>query len=226
MEFKVELRASDPAWVRPSEPLVEGARYRLEVDATCRPEVVEFSVGAPAELPTDLGEASLGELHTTELTVGTGRGSCTTQAEVALVRAELRHSARARPWAELLVVRAMVDEKRYVPTLDYRFPFRLPEPKATLYALCTEDHDASPALELGSHELVFEAELPGGDASLQTASASFALQCEHDDGCAIASAQGGARDGVHGALGPSGVVALILLRRRRNAVRGTSAWSR
>jgi hypothetical protein len=191
--------------LRPDAPLVEGARYTVELvdcDETTPSVVAEFEVGPEAPLPTTLGAAVATAPAEQDFTLlAGGTLSCNRAVSGWVVDAHVKLDASTIPWAGLLRYAATIDGE---PWFDESYG-RLggsPPPGAggtRIYRLCDAislDHGYQ--FTPGSHEIALQAVLPGTDVALVTQTFDVELYCEGEEpalpssgGCGVATAPNG-----------------------------------
>lgn len=182
--------------LRPAEPLVVGASYRLVTQNTCpahfpvpaMPETqrAEFEVGPAAPLPTTLGTVVGEPPGRRWVQVAANGGTCGLYLESSAVEIQLRHSPEAEPWASLFLYETLVDGQPW----QYRLtPCDIPphgqsrhgRGRDVVFAVCANQSGTpllQPSIPPGRHTLRFRATLPGVSAPLESEPFEVDFNCD------------------------------------------------
>ncbi len=182
--------------LRPAEPLVVGASYRVVTQSTCpgnfplpamsEAQQAEFEVGPAAPLPTTLGTAVGEPPGRRWMQVAANGGSCGLYLETSAVELRLRHSSEAEPWASLFVYETLVDGQPWAYRLT---PCDIPpygqsrrgRGRDVVFAVCANSSGTpllEPSITPGRHTLRFRATLPGGGPPLESDPVEVNFNCD------------------------------------------------
>ena len=173
--------------IEPTEELVPGASYSLQVPGGCEPaepDTYDYVAGDAAALPGSLGTLALTEQAAGSLEVATASGSCSTSIEATHATIELPLAPEARPWEDVFLYETWVDGERWFASASLPYG---PELGASwvgrgtdrLYALCaSDDPSVSPGLAEGVHTVEMRATLPGTEVALASTALMLELRCE------------------------------------------------
>lgn len=175
------------------------------------PETTFLHVMPAAPIPTSLGLLEVEPSHLAPVAVWDNRGACTSDLGSTVAPYALELDPSLAPWADALVLRAMLDDASWNETPDARVAPHF------VFARCADvlpsqsAHDAA----RGEHRLRIEGTLRGVDGTLRSNEVTFELTCTGtgggSGGCATAP-PGRSRAGSVAAIV---ALALALARRRR-----------
>ena len=218
----------------PDAPLVAGTDYTIVDHTPCgaTPDAgprVTFHAVATAPLPTSLGTLAIVEHQEETFSVGTARGSCTSEVLADQARIELTPTDDALAWKDALHYQTLVDGQPWgaAASLDATYA-----PGSSwagvgidrLYHVCSTDDDTiGSGLDAGTHQVSMTATLPGSTVAVDAAAVALDLECSGSGSGSGSNGPGEQiEDGCNaggGSAAPLAFLALLALTRRR-ALRG------
>jgi hypothetical protein len=178
--------------LRPRGPLAPGTRVVIEADAPdCAKSRVlraEYLITEPAPLPTQLGTLNATVMQGW-LTLPNSQGQCTTTLDVPYAQLGLALSPEARPFADLLSYRLLVDGETPWPRflsrsdagiVDRRIGLPVALDEARVHGFCDmRGRVAEPTwwADVGVRRASLRGELPDGTV-IVSSEAEFELRCE------------------------------------------------
>lgn len=164
--------------------------------------VARFTVAEAAPLPSELGELVVSAQRDADVWVYED-ASCTGTIDVIARDVMLELSASARPWADALFYRSVMDGRAFEPQggaqVDpYPGTAMAGRARELLYARCNAEEPLGPSIAPGTRRLEILAHVPGEDLRLTTTEATVSLSCPASDAgsdAAVDEGDGGARDG-------------------------------
>lgn len=233
--------------------LVPGARYQVEVTHECSRwgnesapldvHTTTLIAGPEAPIPDTLGTLTVSESRQVMADAWTSLGSCTNEAEVVTRDLALEVSDEARPWVRALKLTWSSAKLYQLSDLGYWDEQQSdPSPEDAWqelihlepYHICHSDEPGQDnPMDEGTHTVSLNAEIPGSDHVVASATATFDLVCEaagsaDDDGADVVeavetSAPRADSDGCRIGLTPSLAIALfgllVLMKRRDKSAR-------
>jgi len=181
--------------LRPMEPLVVGASYRLVAHNRCpghvyHPAVDEthqaaFEVGPAMPLPTTLGVIVGPSPVRRTLQVAANGGPCSIYPDVSAAEISVRLSPEAEPWAPLFFYETLVDgqpwtHRNYLCDIPPHGRSIHGRGRDLVYAVCATNTSTAlerPSITPGRHTLRFRATLPGVDAPLLSEAYEVNFDC-------------------------------------------------
>jgi hypothetical protein len=171
----------------PDAPLTIGETYVVADAAVCSTygassTATRFIVGPAAPLPTALGALGASEQVIKTLSVPTYTGSCTSDVTAAQRAITLDLDPAAAPWAELLEIQTLVDDRVYLASAELIRSSVDNKPvgaRVRLHRTCaTGDGGADPGLTAGAHTVRMRATLAGTTTEVASTTLSIALDCK------------------------------------------------
>lgn len=177
----------------PDAPLVAGTDYTIVDQTACgmTPNFgphVTFHVVAEAPLPASLGTLAIVDHQEEMFSVGTARGSCSSEVLADQARLELTPSDDALPWKDALHYQTMVDGLAWGSSTSINASYA---PGSSwvgigvdrLYHVCSTDDDTiGSGLALGTHQAAMTATLPGASFTIDAAAVPVDLECGSGSG--------------------------------------------
>jgi hypothetical protein len=218
----------------PKQPLTPGTDYVLKDQNTCGSLAgpsVAFRAASTAPLPTSLGTLTETMNRTGSITVESGGGACSGEAEAHQIEIALQPSADALAWKDVLHFETIVDGRLWSSAssaVTWVPPGSSWRGRGVdlLYLVCKSDDEyIADGLAAGPHEIVMRATLPGTTTVVQSSPLTIQLECA-DAGPSDMDDPDGAGGGC-AASGPGsaswllllGPLAALLGRGRRSALR-------
>jgi len=198
VDYVVEAGPPGWSWIVPAA-LVEGERYRLQMDGECASEAVEFDVGPVAELPEALGVTRVGAVRRERVAVAEFTHACFEFLPGVRADVSLGLAPAAEPWAGLWLYETWVDDELWSPawTSGDEEPYDLPDDEHIVYAECPAAGDEGVddtywhvGLAEGRHVVKMRATLPGHDGYLLASAETTRLECGDGGGCGVSSGRG------------------------------------
>ncbi len=179
-----------------SEPLEENALYRFDRPGYCSGSdptswslSTDFETGPASPYPGNLGQLVVDPVLQTQVMASAGLdyvGACSSSVGAVAVHYEVRLSAEAEPWRDLLVYWSVVDgvAHRNEQSLDDAWdlnPSPASEGKDYVWVTCDERVPSGTNLigsvEPGVHSIQLRAWLPGSDVIVTSDTVDVELRC-------------------------------------------------
>jgi uncharacterized protein (TIGR03382 family) len=234
LPFTATAQSNGDYLIVPDAPLVAGTDYTLVDHTPCGTTAdagphVTFHAVAAAPLPASLGTLAIVDHQQETFSVGTARGTCSSDVLADQARLELTPSTDALPWRDALHYQTVVDGQPWGAWTSINASYA---PGSSwvgiavdrLYHVCSTDDDTIGAgLAAGTHQAAMSATLPGSAVTVDAAAVPLDLECSGSGSNSGSNGPLGGdhiEDGCNAAGGSAAPLALLVLlavgRRARN----------